>query len=590
MFKRTHNCGELTDRDIGKEVALSGWINTWRDHGGVVFIDLRDREGITQIVFNPDSNKDLHKESRKLRTEYVISVKGKVGSRPEGTVNTKLKTGKIEVVVSDMDILNTSATPPFEITDDAKISEEIKLTYRYLDLRRPAMQKNLRIRHKTVKAIRDFLDSRGFLEVETPILTKSTPEGARDYLVPSRLNAGKFYALPQSPQLFKQILMVSGCEKYFQIAKCFRDEDLRADRQPEFTQLDMEMSFVDEEGIYGVCEELMKYVFGEVAGVTLKTPFPRLTYSEAMSRFGTDKPDMRFGMELKALKDIFKGSGFKVFESAINEGGGIFGMNAKGMAVASRKELDDITRFAQDNGAKGLAWIKFTEKGAESPIAKFFEKERIDKLANILRCETGDLALMVADKTKIAEETMGALRLHIARLKNIELRKGFAFAWIVDFPLLKYNEEEKRWESEHHPFTSCKDEDMELLEREPQKARAKAYDLIVNGIELGSGSIRIHRRDLQEKIFKAIGISKEESLSRFGFLLKAFTYGAPPHGGVAFGLDRWLTLFTNSDTIRDVIAFPKTQKGICPLSDAPSEVDQRQLKELNLRLTKVQTQ
>lgn len=587
MSKRTHNCGQLTDKDIGKKVCLSGWVDTWRDHGGVTFIDLRDREGVTQIVFNPDRDKKLHSQSRKLRAEFVISIKGVVEARPKGTVNTKLKTGKVEVAVKEIEILNVAASPPFEISDDAKISEEIKLSYRYLDLRRPVMQRNLRIRHNTAKAIRDFLHDKGFLEVETPILTKSTPEGARDYLVPSRLNPGKFYALPQSPQLFKQILMISGCEKYFQIAKCFRDEDLRADRQPEFTQLDMEMSFVDEEDIFEVCEALMKYVLKKVKGVDVKTPFPRLTYGEAMSRFGTDKPDTRFGIEISELKDVFDGTGFNVFKEAIEGGGSVFGLNAKGLSKISRKEIDNLIAFAQENGAQGLAYFKFTDKGVESPILKFFDKARIGQLTKRLSCKNGDLALMVADSDrKKAQEVMGALRLHIAKIKKIKMEKGFKFSWIIDFPLLKYNEEEKRWESEHHPFTACKDEDIAHLDKEPHRTRAKAYDLVVNGIEIGSGSIRIHKKDVQEKIFKVVGIPKEEAERRFGFLLKALTYGAPPHGGIAFGLDRWLTLFTDSDTIRDVIPFPKTQKALCPLTDAPSNVDEKQLEELNLKLRK----
>lgn len=587
MFKRTHNCGELTDKDTGKEVCLSGWVNTWRDHGGVVFLDLRDREGVTQIVFNPDIDRNLHAESRKLRTEYVIAVKGRVEARPPGAQNLKLKTGKIEVLAKEMEVLNTAATPPFEISDDAKISEEIRLNYRYIDLRRPVMQKNLRIRHDTAKAIRDFFHERGFLEVETPILTKSTPEGARDYLVPSRLNPGKFYALPQSPQLFKQILMVSGCDRYFQIAKCFRDEDLRADRQPEFTQLDIEMSFIDEEDIFEMGEALMKAVFKKIIGIDIATPFPRLKYDDAMSRFGSDKPDMRFGLEISEVKDIFKGTGFNVFKSAVESGGSIFGMNAKGLSKASRKEIDELTAYAQECGAKGLAYIKFTDKGAESPILKFIDKAGVETLAKKLGCGEGDLALMVASSSrKKAQEVMGAMRLRIAKISNVNIEKGYKFLWVVDFPMFKYNEEEKRWESEHHPFTACKDEDIKYLDSEPDKARAKAYDLAVNGIELGSGSIRIHKKDIQEKIFKVIGISKEEAEARFGFLLKAFTYGAPPHGGVAFGLDRWLTLFTGTDTIRDVIPFPKTQKAMCPMTDAPSTVDEKQLKELSLKIVK----
>ena len=585
MFKRTHNCGEIMDKDIGKKICLSGWIDTWRDHGGVVFIDLRDKEGVTQIVFNPDKDKKLHAESRKLRTEYVVSVKGAVEARPKGMINNKLKTGKVEVEAEEMELLNVSETAPFEIADDTKISEEIKLNYRYLDLRRPVMQRNLRMRHNTAKAIRDLLDKKGFLEVETPILTKSTPEGARDYLVPSRMNPGKFYALPQSPQLFKQILMVAGCDKYFQIAKCFRDEDLRADRQPEFTQLDMEMSFVEEEDIFRISEELMKYVFKKVKGIDIKTPFPKLTFDEAMSRFGTDKPDMRFGTEIEKLNDIFEGTNFNVFKKILEGDGGIFGINAKGFSKVSRKDIDNLTCFAAQCGAKGLAYFKFTDKGVESPITKFFDEGRINLLAERLNCKKGDLALLIADMDrKKAQEAIGAMRLHIAKTGKSEGENEFKFLWVTDFPLLKYNEEEKRWESEHHPFTSCKEEDLVYLNKEPQKVRSKSYDLVVNGIELGSGSIRIHKRDIQEKIFKAIGISKEEADRRFGFLLKALAYGAPPHGGIAFGLDRWLTLFTGSDSIRDVIAFPKTQKALCPLTNAPSKVDEKQLKELRLKL------
>ncbi len=587
MFKRTNGCAELTDKDIGREVSLSGWVDTWRDHGGVMFIDLRDRGGVTQIVFNPDRDKKLHAESRKLRAEYVISVKGVVEARPKDTENLKLKTGRIEVAAKELEVLNTSIASPFEISDEVKISEEVKLAYRFLDLRRPVMQRNMRIRHDTTKAARNFLDQKGFLEVETPILTKSTPEGARDYLVPSRLNPGKFYALPQSPQLFKQILMISGCEKYFQIAKCFRDEDLRADRQPEFTQLDMEMSFVDQDDIFAVTEELMKYVFKKVKGLDIKTPFTRLSYKEAMSRFGTDKPDARFGMEISEVKDIFKGSGFKTFDTIVEKGGSIFGINAKGLAKISRKEIDDLTAFAVECGAKGLAYFKFTEKGAESPITKFFDKAKLDLLAKTLNCRKGDLALLIADSDiKKAQEAMGILRLRVAKIANVKKEDGFKFLWITNFPLFKYNDEEKRWESEHHPFTACRDEDIKYLDREPGKARAVAYDLVVNGIEIGSGSIRIHKKDIQEKVFKVIGISKEEADRRFAFLLKALAYGAPPHGGVAFGLDRWLTLFTGSESIRDVIAFPKTQKALCPLTDAPSNVDEKQLKELNLKLRK----
>ncbi|MEA3305270.1 MAG: aspartate--tRNA ligase [Candidatus Omnitrophota bacterium] len=589
MFTRTHNCCELTEKDIGKKVCLSGWVNTWRDHGGVVFIDLRDREGVTQVVFKSDGDKgkNTHPESRKLRTEYVISVKGTVEARPRGTVNEKLRTGKIEIAAEETEILNASAAPPFEISDNAKISEEIKLIYRYLDLRRPVMQRKLRVRHDTAKAIRDFLHDKGFLEIETPILTKSTPEGARDYLVPSRLNPGKFYALPQSPQLFKQILMVSGCDKYFQIAKCFRDEDLRADRQPEFTQFDMEMSFVNEEGIFDISEHLLKYVFKKTIGADIKIPFPKLTYEEAVSGFGTDKPDTRFGMKISELKNIFKDTEFNVFKKVLENNGSIFGINANGLSDISRKEIDALTAFAQKNNAKGLAYFKFTDGGAESPILKFFDAGKISLLAEKLACKKGDLALLVADNNKkTALEALGALRLRIAKMGKVKTEEGFKCVWIKDFPLLKYNEEEKRWESEHHPFTSYKDEDIGYLDKAPHKVRARAYDLVINGIELGSGSIRIHKKDIQEKVFKMIGIREKDAAERFGFLLKALDYGAPPHGGIAFGLDRLIALLTGSETIRDVIAFPKTQKAICPITDAPSAIDEKQLKELRLKSVK----
>lgn len=586
MFKRTHSCGELTEKDLDKKVCIAGWVDTWRDHGGLLFIDLRDREGLTQIVFNPEKNKTLHAESRKLRSEYVIAVKGMVRSRPKGTENSKLKTGKIEIAVDEIEIFNIAEPPPFEIADDAKISEEVRLTYRYLDLRRPIMQKNLKMRHDTVKAMRDFMDGQGFLEVETPILTKSTPEGARDYLVPSRLSQGKFFALPQSPQLFKQILMVAGYEKYFQIAKCFRDEDLRADRQPEFTQLDIEMSFVDTDDILHLSEDLFKYVIKKVTGVDIKTPFLRLSYEEAMSRFGSDKPDTRFGMEISELKDIFAGTDFNVFKSALDSGGSIFGIKVDGYADISRKEIDDLTAFTRDSGAKGLAYFKFTDKGAESPIVKFFDEVKTDMVAKKMGASRGDLVLIVADQDrKTALEVLGILRLHLAKIRNIKKEEGFNILWVIDFPLMKYNKEEKRWESEHHPFTSCRDEDAVYLDSDPGRVRAKAYDLIINGMELGSGSIRIHRRQMQQKIFKMIGLSQEETEKRFGFLLKAFEYGAPPHGGIAFGVDRLMTIFTGTDTIRDVIAFPKTQKAVCLMTDAPSDVDLKQLKELGIKVS-----
>lgn len=582
---RTHTCGEINEKHIGKDAALAGWVNTRRDHGNLIFIDLRDAYGVIQIVFDPEADKRVHEDAHSLKTEYVVLAKGKIRPRPKGTENKKIPTGRVEMLVESFKILNSALTPPFEIDGASPVSEEVRLKYRYLDLRRPAMQANLRLRDKVVKITRDFLAGEKFVEIETPILTKSTPEGARDYLVPSRTNEGKFYALPQSPQLFKQLLMVSGLDRYYQIARCFRDEDLRADRQPEFTQLDVEMSFIDEEDIFRLSEGLMAKLFKEIMGISLKKPFRRLSYDEAMSRFGTDKPDIRLEVpELKDVTDLFRDSEFKVFRDAADKRGCIAGFNARGCADFSRQKIDDLTRLAVDLGAKGLAYFKIEKDRINSPIQKFFKKEEIDDLMKALGAGDGDLMLLVADTRDIAYRVSGSLRIEIGKAKNKLDENAYELLWISEFPLLKYNDEEKRWESEHHPFTSCGEKDLELLEKGDYKSvKARSYDLVINGTEIASGSIRIHSRDMQRKIFKVIGLKDEEAEKRFGFLMEAFQYGAPPHGGIAFGLDRFITLFTKSESIRDVIAFPKNARGICPMTGAPSDVDDAQLRELHIR-------
>jgi aspartyl-tRNA synthetase len=585
---RTHTCSELNEKNIGKTAKLCGWVASRRDHGSLIFIDLRDGYGITQIVFDPKTHPAVHKQAEGLRSEYVIMVEGIVESRPEGTNNEKIPTGKIEIRAQSLEILNKSVTPPFEITDAINVSEEARLKYRYLDIRRPSMQKNLRLRHKVCKLARDYFDERNFVEVETPILTKSTPEGARDYLVPSRLNPGMFYALPQSPQIFKQILMVSSLDRYFQIAKCFRDEDLRADRQPEFTQFDIEMSFVTEEDIYELSEGLMKKIFKGAIGADLKTPFPRLKYSEAMARFGCDKPDTRFGMELVEITNLVKNCQFKIFQEVIKKGGRVIAINAKGCGSYSRGQVDELIEFVKGYGAKGLANFK-VEKGAlVSQIDKFFTKEELSAINEALSTGDGDMIFIVADAEKTAFDSMANLRKLLGRRLGLIDDKRFDFIWIVDFPLFQYNDEEKRWESEHHPFTSCHPDDLSILEhgKDLRSVKSRSYDLVLNGMEMGSGSIRIHDRKMQELIFKTIGISAEDAATRFGFLLDAFKYGAPPHGGVAFGLDRLMAIFTGSESIRDVIAFPKTQKAFDPMSGAPSIVDEKQLNELSIKIKK----
>ncbi|GEA19057.1 aspartate--tRNA ligase [Moorella sp. E306M] len=581
---RTHGCGELRATDTGKEVTLMGWVHRRRDHGGLIFIDLRDRSGLVQVVCDPEAG-PAFKKAEEVRNEYVVAVTGNVRPRPEGTANPRLATGTIEVEARELRILNRAKTPPFYIEDNIAVDEALRLRYRYLDLRRPEMQDIMHLRYRTTRAIRDFLDSRGFWEIETPMLTRSTPEGARDFLVPSRLRPGEFFALPQSPQLFKQILMVAGIERYFQIVRCFRDEDLRADRQPEFTQLDMEMSFVQREDVLKLVEELMAHVFRETLGVELTLPLPRLTYQEAMARFGTDKPDLRFGLEITDVSDLVRDCGFKVFADAVARGGVVRGLCVPGGASFSRRELDELTQAAAAYGAKGLAWMAVTAGGVRSPIAKFFTGEELQELVARMGGREGDLLLFVADNEMVAASVLGALRLELGRRLHLYDPEQMAFTWVTDFPLLEYSPEEKRYVAVHHPFTMPMEEDWPLLDTEPLKVRALAYDLVLNGVELGGGSIRIHRRDIQEKMFSLLGFSPEEAREKFGFLLEAFEYGTPPHGGIAFGLDRMIMLMARRDTIRDCIAFPKTQSGTCLMTAAPSTVAPEQLLELHLKTT-----
>lgn len=586
-LKRTHYCGELGIDHTGQEVVLCGWVARRRDHGGLIFIDLRDRSGIVQVVFSPDLDQTAFAKAETVRSEYVLAVRGEVRQRLPETVNPHLSTGQIEVVGREMRILNGAKTPPFYIIDGVDVDETVRLRYRYLDLRRPEMQRNLMLRHRVAKAMRDFFDRHGFLEIETPMLTKSTPEGARDYLVPSRVNPGKFYALPQSPQLFKQILMVAGLEKYFQIVRCFRDEDLRADRQPEFTQLDVEMSFVDREDVMSLMEEMMAYVFKETLGVDIPRPFLRLTYNEAMDRFGSDKPDLRFGMELVDVSSHVKDSDFQVFAATVAAGGCVKCLNVKGYAGAPRRELDGLVEYARQYGAKGLAWLALTEEGVKSPIAKFFRPAALQDIIRAAAAEKGDLLLFVADRRDVVNTVLGQLRLEMARRLGLIDQNIFKFLWVIDFPMFEYSDEEKRWVAMHHPFTSPRDEDVPLLVTAPDKVKAKAYDMVLNGTEVGGGSIRIYRRDLQEKVFTCLGFSREEAWNKFGFLMEAFEYGTPPHGGIAFGLDRLVMLMAKRQSIRDVIAFPKTQSAIDLMTQAPSTVSPRQLQELHIKTTVV---
>jgi len=583
-MKRTHNATDINLGQVGEQVTLNGWVDARRDHGGLIFIDLRDRSGIIQVVFNPELDEESFHLAEGVRSEYVVAVKGAVQARPQDTENPNLKTGKVEVYVEKMEVLNTAKTPPFYIENGIDVDELLRLRYRYLDLRRPEMRDNLLLRHRVVKTIRDYLDERGFMEIETPILGRSTPEGARDYLVPSRVHPGEFFALPQSPQQYKQMLMVAGMEKYFQIARCFRDEDLRADRQPEFTQLDMEMSFIDEEDIISLIEGMMPRLFKEGCQIDITTPFPRISYDDAMLKYGSDQPDMRFDWEIKDITDLVKDVDFKVFASAIAGGGVVRALNARTCGSFTRKEIDDLGRMAVEFGAKGLAWINVTETELKSPITKFFSEEKMQSILETLDAKPGDLLLFGADQANIVARVLGVLRLNLGRRLNLCDPNKLAFTWVLGFPLLEYDAEEKRFMAVHHMFTSPRLEDIPLLDTDPAQVKARAYDLVLNGVEIGGGSIRIHRRDLQEKMFSLLGLSQEEAVEKFGYMMEAFEYGAPPHGGVAFGIDRLTMLMAGRDSIREVIAFPKTQSAACPMTNAPSAVSPKQLRELSLKL------
>ncbi|MDK9865493.1 MULTISPECIES: aspartate--tRNA ligase [Staphylococcus] len=586
MSKRTTYCGLVTESLLDQEVTLKGWVHNRRDLGGLIFVDLRDREGYVQIVFNPDFSAEALQIAETVRSEYVVEVKGIVKQRDSQTVNPKIETGQVEVQVSDIQIINKSETPPFALNEENQnVDENIRLKYRYLDLRRQELAQTFKMRHQTTRSIRQYLDQEGFYDIETPVLNKSTPEGARDYLVPSRVHGGEFYALPQSPQIFKQLLMISGFDKYYQIVKCFRDEDLRADRQPEFTQVDIEMSFVDQEDVMDMGEEMLQNVVKDVKDVEVPRPFPRMTYNDAMSRYGSDKPDTRFGMELIDVSELGEIMDFKVFKDAINKDGQVKAIVAEGASDKyTRKDIDALTEFVNIYGAKGLAWVKVVDDGLNGPIAKFFENDHVEKLQSLTGAQAGDLVLFVADKPSVVAQSLGALRLKLAKELNMIDETKLNFLWVTDWPLLEYDEDVKRYTAAHHPFTSPKQEDIEKLSTEPENVQANAYDVVLNGYELGGGSIRIHDADLQAKMFEVLGFTDEQAREQFGFLLDAFKYGAPPHGGIALGLDRLVMLLTNRTNLRDTIAFPKTASATCLLTDAPSEVSENQLEELSLRI------
>ena len=591
MLKRTHHCGQLRLDDSGKTVSLAGWVQSYRDHGNLVFFDLRDREGLTQLVFDPDTAAEVHQVARTVRCEWVIAVSGTVRPRGEGLENPKLVTGQIEVIVDRLEVLNRAKTPPFELDSAAQTNEETRLVHRYIDLRRPEIRDRIRVRHRVTTTVRDYFDNRGFWEIETPMLAKSTPEGARDFLVPSRLHKNCFYALPQSPQLFKQILMVSGIDKYFQIVRCFRDEDPRADRQAEFTQIDVEMSFVDTDDVISMHENMVARVWKDVLDLDVALPMRRMSYSEAMNDYGTDRPDLRFDMKLKDISDLAKQTTFKVFTSTIENGGIVKGLCAAAGETYSRSDIEKtLTTFVGDYGAKGLAWCKVKMENGEPTliggIGKFFTGRLQDQLLARFEAKDGDVLMFVADQEAAANKALAPLRCRLAKDLRLYDPSAFAFVWVVDFPLFEWNEDDQRYDSLHHPFTAPAPEDLEKLESDPARIRSQAYDIVVNGSEIGGGSIRIHRPEIQQKVFDLLNISREQAEQRFGFFLKALDYGAPPHGGIAFGLDRLVMLLTRTDNIRDVIAFPKTQRGQCLLTDAPSAVDQKQLDELNLRAQK----